>query len=155
MAALLLLPGCADVRDMFGFSREGPDEFAIITHQPLVIPPDFDLRPPSPQQAAIERDKAREAAEEALFSTPEADSSTDGLTAGEEALLQQLGGTTSQDALADIATEEAGESIVDARAEAERLRANEEAGAAPTQGATPTIEDESERSILDEFWDLF
>ena len=159
--AALLLSGCADVRQMLGFSREGPDEFAIITHQPLVIPPDFNLRPPSPEQAAIERDNARAAAEEALFSgsqtAPASAPATDGLTAGEEALLQQLGSPTSQEALADIATEEgeAANSVVDARAEAERLRANQQAGAAPTEGATPTVEDDAERSILDDFWDLF
>ena len=155
MAALLLLPGCADVRDMLGFSREGPDEFSVITHQPLVVPPDFELRPPSPEQVAIERDNARQAAEDALFASPEAeDSSSSGLTAGEEALLQQLGETSSQGALADIAAE-GGDSVVDARAEAERLRANQEAGAAPTEGATPIIEEDDERSILDDFWDLF
>ena len=180
MAALLLLPGCSDIRDMAGFSREGPDEFSVITHQPLVIPPDFNLRPPRPGETDAERNRAKEAAEEALFSkaddasdtssvssAPEspAPASTSGLTAGEEALLQQLSDTgtpetqeaqetSSQSAIADIAAE-GGDSIVDARAEAERLRANEEAGAAPTEGATPVVEDESEGSLLDDFWDLF
>ena len=153
---LLLLPACTDVRDMLGFSREGPDEFAVITHQPLVVPPDFDLRPPRPEQATAARDNARQAAEEALFSSPEeAEPSAEGLTAGEEALLRQLGGTASQDALADIAGEEGGDTVVNAQAEAERLRANQEAGAAPTEGATPIVEDKSEQSIFDDFWDLF
>ena len=180
MAAFLLLPGCAEVRDMVGFSREGPDEFSVITHQPLVIPPDFDLRPPRPGGDEAERNRAKDAAEEALFSGSDAPADAEsaiteddsqpataapapsgGLTAGEEALLQQLSGTqtqaeqqsSSQDAMADIAA--GGDSIVDARAEAERLRANEEAGAAPTEGATPVLEDESEGSLLDAFWDLF
>ena len=44
------------------------------------------------------------------------------------------------------------------QAEAERLCANREAGAAPTaptEGATRIVEDKSEQGILADFWDLF
>ena len=31
-----------------GIERTGPDEFAVESRAPLVVPPDFDLRPPQP-----------------------------------------------------------------------------------------------------------
>jgi hypothetical protein len=45
---LLALPGCSDVRSMLGMDRAGPDEFAVESRAPLLIPPDFNLRPPTP-----------------------------------------------------------------------------------------------------------
>jgi hypothetical protein len=45
---LLALPGCRDVRMALGMDRLGPDEFVIESRAPLLIPPDFNLRPPTP-----------------------------------------------------------------------------------------------------------
>lgn len=41
-----LLSGCGAFKDTFGFNKNPPDEFQVITKAPLVIPPDFSLRPP-------------------------------------------------------------------------------------------------------------
>lgn len=46
--SLLLLPGCSDLRLALGMDRVGPDEFAVESRAPLLIPPDFNLRPPQP-----------------------------------------------------------------------------------------------------------
>src|SRR4051794_3749643 len=48
---LLALPGCSDMRAMLGMDRTGPDEFAVESRAPLLIPPDFNLRPPQPGAA--------------------------------------------------------------------------------------------------------
>ena len=45
---LLALPGCSNVRMALGMDRAGPDEFAVESRAPLLIPPDFNLRPPQP-----------------------------------------------------------------------------------------------------------
>jgi hypothetical protein len=45
---LLALPGCSDFRAIMGMDRTGPDEFAVESRAPLLIPPDFNLRPPTP-----------------------------------------------------------------------------------------------------------
>ena len=45
---LLALPGCSDFRAIMGMDRTGPDEFAVESRAPLLIPPDFNLRPPQP-----------------------------------------------------------------------------------------------------------
>lgn len=48
LSLVLLLPGCSDMRIALGMDRVGPDEFAIESRAPLTIPPDFNLRPPTP-----------------------------------------------------------------------------------------------------------
>jgi Protein of unknown function (DUF3035) len=49
--SLLALPGCRDVRMAIGMDQGGPDEFAVESRAPLLIPPDFNLRPPQPGAA--------------------------------------------------------------------------------------------------------
>src|ERR1041385_1973292 len=44
----LILSGCGELRTAMGIERTGPDEFAVESRAPLVVPPDFDLRPPQP-----------------------------------------------------------------------------------------------------------
>lgn len=48
VAALLLLSGCQSIRQATGAEKTPPDEFTVLTKSPLVIPPDFNLRPPQP-----------------------------------------------------------------------------------------------------------
>jgi hypothetical protein len=43
-----MLSGCGELRTAMGIERVGPDEFAVESRAPLVVPPDFDLRPPQP-----------------------------------------------------------------------------------------------------------
>lgn len=48
LAALVLLSGCESVRQATGAEKTPPDEFTVLTKAPLVIPPDYNLRPPQP-----------------------------------------------------------------------------------------------------------
>jgi len=48
VAAALALAGCDATRDQLGLTKKAPDEFTVVTKAPLVIPPDFTLRPPQP-----------------------------------------------------------------------------------------------------------
>ena len=45
---LLVLSGCGGMRAVLGMDQVGPDEFAVESRAPLLIPPDFNLRPPQP-----------------------------------------------------------------------------------------------------------
>src|SRR5580700_11405095 len=45
---LFLVSGCSDFKKMVGIEKTLPDEFAVESRAPLTIPPDFDLRPPTP-----------------------------------------------------------------------------------------------------------
>src|SRR6516162_7947159 len=46
--AVLALAGCSDFKQVIGLEPTMPDQFAVESNPPLVIPPDFDLRPPTP-----------------------------------------------------------------------------------------------------------
>lgn len=65
----LALAGCDQAREQLGLNKQAPDEFTVVTKAPLVIPPDFTLRPPRPgakrPQETAPRDTAREAVVEA------------------------------------------------------------------------------------------
>jgi hypothetical protein len=67
IAAALLLAGCAS----HGVAGRGrPDEFAVARNQPLVIPPDFSLAPPSAGAPAAQGADSRQEALQALFGGP-------------------------------------------------------------------------------------
>ncbi|MFO0069248.1 MAG: DUF3035 domain-containing protein [Alphaproteobacteria bacterium] len=46
----LMLLACSgqDARETLGLTREAPDEFVVVSRPPLTVPPDFELRPPTP-----------------------------------------------------------------------------------------------------------
>jgi len=72
-AALLIavtavaLTGCDSLRDAAGMEKSAPDEFAVTTKAPLVIPPDYNLQPPRPGAVPTNQVDPTEAAEGALF----------------------------------------------------------------------------------------
>src|SRR5215475_6948982 len=43
-----LIAGCSEFKKTVGLEPTLPDEFAVESRAPLTIPPDFELRPPSP-----------------------------------------------------------------------------------------------------------
>jgi len=66
LATALLLPACDATRDQLGLSKKAPDEFTVVTKAPLVIPPDFALRPPAPGAKRPQEVQAEDAARSAV-----------------------------------------------------------------------------------------
>jgi hypothetical protein len=102
LAGSLVLTGCDSTRDALGLNKKTPDEFVVVTKAPLVLPPEFGLRPPEPGAPRPQEVPARDRAAAALGGT--ATSSAAGQatplgrpaappaqprSAGEQALLQQ------------------------------------------------------------------
>jgi hypothetical protein len=50
--AALALSGCAETREALDLNAAPPDEFAVVDHPPLTMPPDFTLRPPRPGEVS-------------------------------------------------------------------------------------------------------
>ena len=63
----LSLAGCQSLREQAGLTKSSPDEFAVTTKAPLVIPPGFNLRPPTPGAAPLNTPDSATAATSALF----------------------------------------------------------------------------------------
>src|SRR5579871_6519212 len=61
------LIGCEAVREAAGVVKEPPDEFAVVTKSPLVVPPDFNLRPPKPGAQPTNQTSPTDSAQAALF----------------------------------------------------------------------------------------
>ena len=46
--AALLAACTGTVQENLGIAKRSPDEFQVVRRAPLVLPPDYNLRPPSP-----------------------------------------------------------------------------------------------------------
>ena len=162
----LSVGACEKTKEQFDVSKKAPDEFAITKRAPLEMPPDYTLRPPQPgaprpqEQSADEQAKAALIGEEAA-----ARAQAEGLTPGESILLQKSGATNTNTAIrakidketAEMAEEEmpgidqlkkmVGKdvsppaTVVDPKAETERLKQNKAQGKPVTEGKTPSIEE--------------
>jgi len=68
LAAAASLGGCQSLRDSLNLGKKPPDEFAVTTKPSLVIPPGFNLQPPSPGAAPTNSLATDVQAQAAMFS---------------------------------------------------------------------------------------
>ena len=62
LAAMLLVGGCqGTLQEKLGLGKRQPDEFQVVRRQPLVIPPDYALRPPAPGEVGPAQSPSAEA----------------------------------------------------------------------------------------------
>lgn len=72
------LAGCQSTQAALGMSKVTPDEFRIVTKAPLVVPPDYALRPPAPGEPRPQELQPESAARTALLGVREAQVRSDG-----------------------------------------------------------------------------
>jgi hypothetical protein len=80
-AALTLavgLAGCQSTRTALGMTKVTPDEFRVVTKAPLVVPPDYALRPPAPGEPRPQELQPESAARTALLGQREGEGRSDG-----------------------------------------------------------------------------
>jgi hypothetical protein len=162
--AAALLAGCSAIRDASGNGKDSPDEFAVVTKAPLVIPPDFNLKPPAPGTEPTNQVEPTQAAQSALFtSDPQAVAASlpATMSAGERYLLayahaQDADPAIRQQIIADVAgarasddsftnsvlfwtgpTPPPGSTPVDADTEARRIDTAKGTGTTPAPSNTP------------------
>jgi hypothetical protein len=97
------LGGCGAFENLGGGKKISPDEFKIVSHSPLTMPPNAELRPPRPgeprPQEVTPADQAKEALSPALAGRPQRNAvamgtaTGPGRTGSEQALVQKAGGT--------------------------------------------------------------
>lgn len=166
LALAVTLGACegSGLSESLGLGKNAPDEFSVTRSAPLTLPPDYTLRPPRPGAPSANQTSLREQAEAALLSeagAQAADDAAPAATQGEAALVAKAGaadvdpriryivdrefsGYASEDegfveSLMFWRRTELSGDVVDAEAEAERLRKNAELGRPVTAGETPTI----------------
>jgi hypothetical protein len=100
----LLLEGCQQTKDALGISRDVPDEFAVVKHAPLEMPPDFTMRPPKPGVKRPQEKTVTEETKSLLLASKKTESTP--ITPGAQALLSQAGTHTRDPQIREvIATE--------------------------------------------------
>ncbi|MDX2223733.1 MAG: DUF3035 domain-containing protein [Rhodospirillaceae bacterium] len=94
-AAGLALAGCEDTKRALGIEKSVPDEFAVVSRAPLVMPPDFNLRPPAPGAERPQEGTSEEQAMTAVFGRDRAARlKARGFSEGEVAFLDLAGAST-------------------------------------------------------------
>ena len=96
------LTACESIRQAAGINKDPPDEFAVVTKAPLIIPPDYTLRPPKPGAAPLNQVSPTEAAQAALYSDDPkavAGAISGNYSQGEKLLLAQTGAATASDGI--------------------------------------------------------
>jgi len=166
-AAALALAGCggSDIRDALGLTKNAPDEFAIVTKAPLIIPPEFALRPPQPGAPRPASTQPRAVAKKAVFGSDGEIVTASLQSQGESVLLNRAGAADADPNIRSVVNAETrslaeknetfvddvifwneqtppDEHLVNASAEQRRLRQNEAEGKPVTEGETPSIKPE-------------
>jgi hypothetical protein len=65
----LMLGGCSAFENLGGGKKVSPDEFKIVSHSPLTMPPNAELRPPRPGEPRPQETTPSDQAKEALSPT--------------------------------------------------------------------------------------
>src|SRR5215212_9138225 len=65
----LALGGCGAFENIGGGKKVSPDEFKIVSHSPLTMPPNAELRPPRPGEPRPQETSPADQAKEALSPT--------------------------------------------------------------------------------------
>ena len=169
VALPLATGGCSGVKETLGLTKQSPDEFRVVSRAPLSMPPDYNLRPPTPgaprPQEGTPRDQAQQAvlgiAPDAIPPIGQGEESEAAQSSGESALLQSAGATGVDPNIRQLVDTETAEdeadsktladtlvfwrepepygTVVDPALEQKRLQENAATGEPVTAGETPTI----------------
>jgi hypothetical protein len=72
------LVGCTSTQQALGMTKVVPDEFRVVSKAPLVVPPDYSLRPPSPGEPRPQELQPESQARVAILGARAAEQRSDG-----------------------------------------------------------------------------
>lgn len=154
----LLLSGCSSARESLGLTRSAPDEFMVVKHAPLAMPPDYNLRPPAPGAPRPQEQSTDQLARNTVFGGEQSSGANEADPgSAEAALLQQAGTSGANPNIRNVVDQETTEleannktvagkllgigrdkdsaKVINAKEEAERLQTINQ----PTEGETPIV----------------
>ncbi|MBX7249300.1 MAG: DUF3035 domain-containing protein [Caulobacteraceae bacterium] len=88
LGAAMAVSGCQSTKQALGMSKVVPDEFRVVTKAPLVVPPEYSLRPPAPGEPRPQELQPESAARQALLG----ERASAQRSMGETALVNRAGG---------------------------------------------------------------
>ena len=116
LACLAMATSGCGIGRAVGAGKNAPDEFAIATKAPLVVPPDYALRPPRPGESRPQELSPSERAQQVLLG----DAAAAPPTVGEQLLLRKAGALGADPSIRTVLNAENG-----GRGEKDRSLANQ------------------------------
>jgi hypothetical protein len=101
----LCLSACAGAAQKLGLNSQAPDEFKVVAKAPLVVPPDYALRPPAPGEPRPQELQPESAARVALLGQQEAVQRSP----GETLLVSRAGGQKADPLIRYVVDDQFGE----------------------------------------------
>ncbi len=137
------LAACNTASQALGVSKVTPDEFRVVSKAPLVVPPDYALRPPAPGEPRPQELQPESAARQALLGQRQQQTRS----AGESALVTRAGGDRADPLVRYVVDDEFGDIAHKEKSFADRVlfwrkdnpatQVNPAAAAAAEAGAEP------------------
>lgn len=161
ISAAIALSGCDGARKALTQTKAAPDEFSVYTRAPLVMPPDYGLRPPSEAEAkARKADDPQAIAKRVMLGGREnLAQPIKATTPGTTALLARAGAHMAEADIRETVNRESSAyaeedqtfmeslmfdpkpgTVVDPNQELKRIQENQALGQPVNEGETPTIE---------------
>lgn len=131
VAAGFAATGCQSTKQALGMTKVVPDEFRVVTKAPLVVPPEYALRPPAPGEPRPQELQPESAARQALLGQRAAAARSQ----GEQMLVSRAGGDRADPLARYVVDDEFGDIAYKEKSFADRIMFwrgnNESASAAP------------------------
>lgn len=105
LLAAVGISGCNSTRNALGMTKVTPDEFRVVAKAPLVVPPDYALRPPAPGEPRPQELQPESAARTALLGARDAQARTD----GEKMLVAKAGADKADPLIRYVVDDETGD----------------------------------------------
>lgn len=127
----LAATGCQSTKQALGMTKVVPDEFRVVTKAPLVVPPEYALRPPAPGEPRPQELQPESAARQALLGQRAAAARSQ----GEAMLVTRAGGDRADPLARYVVDDEFGDIAYKEKSFADRIMfwrgSNDTASSAP------------------------
>jgi len=131
------LAGCTSTRNALGMTKVTPDEFRVVSKAPLVVPPDYALRPPAPGEPRPQELQPESAARNALLGAREAQGRSD----GEKLLVAKAGADKADPLIRYVVDDETGDLSHKEKSFADKVMFWKDGKEAPTQAVATAAGD--------------
>ena len=131
------LAGCGSTQRALGMGKATPDEFRVVTKAPLVVPPDYSLRPPMPGQPRPAELQPESAQRVALLSQAQGEQRSP----GERLLVGKAGAATADPLARYVVDDEFGDLAHKDKSFADKVMFWRKGEAQPVVAGQPTDEE--------------
>ena len=145
--AAITLTACGHAAESLGMTKSTPDEFRVVSKPPLVMPPDYALRPPSPGEPTPVELQADSAARQTLLAQRQGVDRSE----GERLLVAKAGADRADPLVKYVVADETGDLAYKEKSFADRVmfwKKDGDAAAQPTSAQVDPAQEEERLKAL-------